>query len=78
LINGLMYALVEAVTAGDVQPEQAPEMFGVAALGVAGLPRAGPGSWCGGLPRKQTRKGDRRAIALLRSRNDDDLAEGVA
>jgi hypothetical protein len=39
LINGLMYALIEAVTAGDVQPEQAPEMFGVAALGVAGLPR---------------------------------------
>lgn len=39
LINGLMYALVEAVTAGDVQPEQAPEMFGVAALGLVGLPR---------------------------------------
>jgi hypothetical protein len=39
LIDGLMYALIEAVTAGDVQPEQAPEMFGVAALGVAGLPR---------------------------------------
>jgi hypothetical protein len=39
LINGLMYALVEAVTAGDVQPAQAPEMFGVSALGVAGLPR---------------------------------------
>ena len=34
--------------AGDVQPEQAPEMFG---------------SWCGGQLRKQTRKGDRRAIA---------------
>jgi hypothetical protein len=27
--------------AGDVQPEQAPEMFGVAALGDAGLPRGG-------------------------------------
>jgi AcrR family transcriptional regulator len=39
LIDGLMYALIEAVTAGDLQPEQAPEMFGVAALGVAGLPR---------------------------------------
>jgi AcrR family transcriptional regulator len=39
LINGLMYALIEAVTAGDVQLEQAPEIFGVAALGVAGLPR---------------------------------------
>jgi hypothetical protein len=39
LINGLVYALIEAVTTGDVRPEQAPEMFGVAALGVAGLPR---------------------------------------
>jgi hypothetical protein len=39
LINGLMYALVEAVSAGDIQPEQAPEMFGVVALGVVGLPR---------------------------------------
>jgi AcrR family transcriptional regulator len=38
-IDGLIYALQEAVTTGDVQPEQAPEMFGVAALGVAGLPR---------------------------------------
>jgi hypothetical protein len=27
--------------AGDVQPEQAPEMFGVAALGVAGPPPRG-------------------------------------
>jgi hypothetical protein len=62
----------------DVRPEQAPEMFGVAALGVASLPGAGPRSWCGGLLRKQARKGDRGAIAGLRSRNDNDPAEDVA